>query len=328
MTCSARRPAGPAGWPRCAGGPPPPAPVHLLVAQQVGGGDRGVRHVAGQPRGVVGLGQPGRQPGDHLGGPHPLGDDVGGQEAGLHEVAQGASEGVLALDDDRRVGDGQAQRAAEQRGDGEPVGQAADHAGRNRRLEVAHPGGVAAHTWMATNTAATATSSPVACRRPRVRRRRRSRSSCARMAQVYPAGPPRYATAPLRPMPRMFPDLQPPYRGGAVVSTDRSAGVTVVGAGVVGLTCALRLAEAGHRRCGWWPASGRAPPPRPWPPRCGSPTGPGPTTGSWRGRPPATGSSRIWRPTVPRRGCGCGRGRAGAGRRPRAVVGRRRARTW
>ena len=38
-------------------------PVDLVVAQQVGGGDGGLGQVAGEPLGVVGLGQPGRQAG-------------------------------------------------------------------------------------------------------------------------------------------------------------------------------------------------------------------------------------------------------------------------
>jgi hypothetical protein len=99
--------------------------------------------VAGEALGVVGLGQPRRHPGHDPGAADPLGDDVGGQEAGLDEVAERLAELVLALGDHRRVGDGDAERVAEQRRHREPVGEAADHGGLEGRLDVADPGGVA-----------------------------------------------------------------------------------------------------------------------------------------------------------------------------------------
>jgi hypothetical protein len=128
---------------------PPPddllqRPVDLLVPDQVGRRHRGVGGVAGKPGGVVGLGQPAGQAGHDPGGPDPVGDDLGGQEAGLDEVPQRLAELVLAGGDDRGVGDRDAERVAEQGGHGEPVGQAADHGCLDGGLGVADPGGVAA----------------------------------------------------------------------------------------------------------------------------------------------------------------------------------------
>ena len=72
-----------------------------------------------------------------VGGPHPLGDGVGGEEAGLDELAERLAELLLALGDDRGVGDRQPERVAEQRHHGEPVGQPADHRGLGGGLHVA-----------------------------------------------------------------------------------------------------------------------------------------------------------------------------------------------
>ena len=80
------------------------------------------------------------------GGAHPLGDRVGREEAALHEVAQRLAELVLALGDDRRVRDRQAERVAEQGHHREPVGQPADHRRLGGRLQVAHPSVPAGHS--------------------------------------------------------------------------------------------------------------------------------------------------------------------------------------
>src|SRR3546814_3304856 len=70
---------------------------------------------------------------------HPLGHGSGGQEARLDELAEGLSELLLALGDDRRVGDGQPERVAEQRHHREPVGQATHHRRLRRGLHVPEP---------------------------------------------------------------------------------------------------------------------------------------------------------------------------------------------
>ena len=55
----------------------------------------------------------------------------------MDELAERLAELRLALRDDRGVGDGQAERVAEQRDHGEPVGQAAHHRGLGGGLHVA-----------------------------------------------------------------------------------------------------------------------------------------------------------------------------------------------
>ena len=73
------------------------------------------------------------------GRPQPLGEHLAGQEVALHELAEAAADLVLALGDDRRVRDRQPERVAEQRGDGEPVGERADHRRLGDRPDVADP---------------------------------------------------------------------------------------------------------------------------------------------------------------------------------------------
>src|SRR3546814_11115755 len=58
------------------------------------------------------------------------------------DVCSSDLDACLAARDDRRVRDRQTQRVAEQRGDGEPVGDRADHGGFGERGDVA-PGRMA-----------------------------------------------------------------------------------------------------------------------------------------------------------------------------------------
>ena len=67
-------------------------------------------------------------------------DDGAGQEVLLHEGAQARADLVLLARDDRGVRDRQPERVPEQRGDGEPVGQRADHRGLGGGPHVADPG--------------------------------------------------------------------------------------------------------------------------------------------------------------------------------------------
>ena len=99
--------------------------------------------VGGGLGGALGVGRLGQPPTEALGDARrrePLADDVGREEVALHEVAEAAADVVLAARDDRRVGDRDAERVAEQGGDGEPVGEGADHRRLRCRLEVADPG--------------------------------------------------------------------------------------------------------------------------------------------------------------------------------------------
>ena len=91
------------------------------------------------PFGTGRLGQPAAEA---LGDPRPgepLTDDLRREEVALHEVAEAAADVVLALGDDRRVRDRDAERVAEQRRDGKPVGECADHRRLGGGLDVADP---------------------------------------------------------------------------------------------------------------------------------------------------------------------------------------------
>src|SRR5919201_3299691 len=54
-------------------------------------------------------------------------DDLARQEVALHEAAEAPPDAVLARRDDGGVRDRDAERVPEERGDGEPVGEPADH---------------------------------------------------------------------------------------------------------------------------------------------------------------------------------------------------------
>ena len=114
--------------------------VHRFVLEEVDDLDRAGEDVAGQPVGVDGLGQPVGHPIADVGGAHPLGDRVAGEEARLDELAERLAELLLALGDDRGVGDRHAERVPEQRDDGEPVGQPADQRRLGGGLHVAERG--------------------------------------------------------------------------------------------------------------------------------------------------------------------------------------------
>ena len=94
---------------------------------------------------------------------HPPRDDRRDQEILPEEIGQRLADAVLVARDDRGVRDRQAERMAEQRGDREPVGQAADHRRLGERLHIAEPGiGRLRTARAAMNTAAITTSRPVA----------------------------------------------------------------------------------------------------------------------------------------------------------------------
>jgi hypothetical protein len=97
--------------------------------QHVEHGGRAADRLAGQPVGGVARRQPHADPRHQLGLAQALPHVVGGEEVAGDEVAQAGSKGVLAPRHQRRVRHRDAQRVAEQRRDGEPVGQPADHAG-------------------------------------------------------------------------------------------------------------------------------------------------------------------------------------------------------
>jgi hypothetical protein len=113
--------------------------VHGVVLEQVDDLDGAAEHVTGEPVGVLRVGQPAGGAVTHLRVAHALGHGVGGEEAALDELAERLAELLLALGDDRRVGDGQPEGVAEQGDHGEPVGQPAHHRRLGRGLHVAEP---------------------------------------------------------------------------------------------------------------------------------------------------------------------------------------------
>lgn len=113
--------------------------LHVGIAQDGQGAAERRGELGGDPVGVFGLGQPGPEaPADAEGveaGP----DHVRGEEVLPDELAQGDPELVLLGGDDRGVRDGQAERAPEEGGHGEPVRERADHAGLGRGGDVPGP---------------------------------------------------------------------------------------------------------------------------------------------------------------------------------------------
>ena len=87
----------------------------------------GVGHRTRRTLGVRRLAEPVTDPLADVDAGKPLRQHLVGEEVALHELAEAAPDLVLALGDDRRVRDGDAERVTEQGGDGEPVGEGTDH---------------------------------------------------------------------------------------------------------------------------------------------------------------------------------------------------------
>lgn len=113
--------------------------LHVGIAQYGQGSAQRGRQLGRDPVGVRGLGQPGAEAATDAEGVEPGPDHVGGEEVLPDELAQRDAELVLLGRDDRGVRDGQAERAPEERGDGEPVRERADHAGLGRGGDVRGP---------------------------------------------------------------------------------------------------------------------------------------------------------------------------------------------
>ena len=105
------------------------------------------QHEVRQGGGAFGLDQPVGHEGGEIDFPQSLLDRLGGEEIRLDELAQGVGDAQVVARDDRGVRDRQAERPAEQRDHGIPVGDAAHRCRRReggdvsprpvRRLEVA-----------------------------------------------------------------------------------------------------------------------------------------------------------------------------------------------
>lgn len=89
---------------------------------------------------MLGFGEPGAEPAADADGAQSLSYDVLGEEVLADEFAERDAELVFLGRDDRGVRDGQAEWVPEEGGDGEPVGQGADHAGFGGGGHIARPG--------------------------------------------------------------------------------------------------------------------------------------------------------------------------------------------
>ena len=149
---------------------------------------------------------------------------------------------------------------AEQGDDGEPVGQATHHGGLDHGLGVAHPGGVAAPSWRATNRAVTATRSPVAPA---------ARASWARRAVVLAGSGGRCSTSTVA-MPGLYPIRRCRLHHASHAGAARGAPVPAAQArGPEQRPLDRRAGPRGHRRstaparsgCGprWRPAGAHGP---------------------------------------------------------------------
>ena len=105
--------------------------------------DRAAHGVGDRPGGALGvhrLAEPAPEPLADVDGCQPLRQHFVGEEVALDELTEAAADLVLAVGDDRRVRDGDPQRMPEEGGDGEPVGECADHRRLGAGAHVADPG--------------------------------------------------------------------------------------------------------------------------------------------------------------------------------------------
>ena len=111
-------------------------PRRRVVARQLA---EEADETAGEAEGVAGLGQPVGGVAAELHPAQPVLERGGVEEVRLEEAADVAGGAGLVRRQERGVRDRQAERAAEQRLDREPVGEAADHAGLGHRLHEPGP---------------------------------------------------------------------------------------------------------------------------------------------------------------------------------------------
>src|SRR5258706_3197148 len=89
---------------------------------------------------MLAVGEPLRRALGGMDAPQVGGDDVARQEVVLHEVAEDLPDPLFTRGDDGGVGNRQAEWMPEQRGDREPVGQAAHERRLGGRADVTEPG--------------------------------------------------------------------------------------------------------------------------------------------------------------------------------------------
>jgi hypothetical protein len=95
--------------------------------------------VPGDLAAYIGLAEGDRGVLDHMQRAQPAEQHVLRQEVVLDKSPDADPNAVLALGDDRGMGDGQAERVTKQRGDREPIRQRADHSRLGEGADEAHP---------------------------------------------------------------------------------------------------------------------------------------------------------------------------------------------
>jgi hypothetical protein len=114
--------------------------VHVLIPYYVPGPPERGSDILGRLAPVLRNAQPLRCPAADLRRPELGGQDIRREEVVLHEVAETPADPVLPAWNDGGMRDRDTQRVPEQRGDGEPVRNAADHRCLGGGPDVAQPG--------------------------------------------------------------------------------------------------------------------------------------------------------------------------------------------
>jgi hypothetical protein len=97
------------------------------------------RELIGGKACILGQREPAGEAPAQLEAAEPLGDDLGCEEIALDEIAQPRADAIFAPRQDRRVGDGQTERMAEERRHREPVGKSAHHRRLAARAQQQNP---------------------------------------------------------------------------------------------------------------------------------------------------------------------------------------------
>ena len=117
--------------------------LNVLVVEQLHDNSQHCGGLIGDPGCVLRFREPLTQPAGHLCITHLGLDHIGREEVLPHEGPEPFTQLVLLALDDGRVRDLEPEWVAEQRGDGKPVGQGADHPGFSGRPDIPEPTGAA-----------------------------------------------------------------------------------------------------------------------------------------------------------------------------------------
>ena len=111
----------------------------IAVIEHLEGATQQIGHALAGLRRIPFVGQPITETFTDVGTGQAFVQHLARQEVGLHELAERATDLVLAMRNDRGVRDGYAERMSEERRHGEPIGQRADHRRLGEGPEVDRP---------------------------------------------------------------------------------------------------------------------------------------------------------------------------------------------